>query len=72
MYSENNNEKEGKAIRKSKEKQVRIIARKKRNEKKNKEEKREHRDNKENGEYRKTERLKSEVRKQECDRGMHH
>ena len=71
MYSENNNEKEGKAIRKSKEKQVRIIARKKRNEK-NKEEKREHRDKKENGEYRKTERLKSEVRKQECDRGMHH
>ena len=71
MYSENNNEKEGKAIRKSKEKQVRIIARKERNEK-NKEEKREHRDKKENGEYRKTERLKSEVRKQECDRGMHH
>ena len=34
MYSKNNNEKEGKAIRKSKEKQVRIIARKKRNEKK--------------------------------------
>ena len=71
MYSKNNNEKEGKAIRKSKEKQVRIIARKKRNEK-NKEEKREHRDKKENGEYRKIERLKSEVRKQECDRGMHH
>ena len=39
--------------------------------KKHKEEKREHRNKKENGKCRKIERLKSEVRKQECNRGMY-
>ena len=37
----------------------------------NKEEKREYRNKKENEECRKTEGIKSKVRKQECDRGMH-
>ena len=47
---------------------MRKIARKKTTE--NKKENREYRNKKENGESRKTERIKSEVKKQECDRGM--
>ena len=54
-----NNERQAK----SKEKQVRKIARKK-----NKEEQREYRNKKGNGEQRKTKWIKREVRKQECDK----
>ena len=59
MKNNKNNEKQAE----SKEKQVRKIARKK-----NKEEEREYRNKKGNGEWRKTEWIKREVRKQECDK----